>query len=118
MTDAKSRLSGLEESVVLLNASIAREEREVMAREMSAETLRHDIERAERHMRVVTDDTERLDLERRELEESRAKALSEAATAEETRRGTKERIEQTTAVLADLGVASADREELAPIEAA
>ena len=79
VTDAKSRLSGLEESVVLLNASIAREEREVMAREMSAETLRHDIERAERHMRVVTDDTERLELERRELGESRAKTLSEAA---------------------------------------
>jgi len=100
VTDAKSRLSGLEESVVLLNASIAREEREVMAREMSAETLRHDIERAERHMRVVTDDTERLDLERRELGESRAKTLSEAATAEEMRSATRERIEQTTAVLA------------------
>src|SRR5204862_6813569 len=36
VTDAKSRLSGLEESVVLLNASIAGEERKVMAREMSA----------------------------------------------------------------------------------
>src|SRR5438445_1497698 len=100
VADARSRLTGLEESVVLLNASIAREEREVMAREMTAETLQHDIERAHRHMRVVSDDTERLDLERRELEESRAKALSEAATAEETRRATRERIEQTTAVLA------------------
>jgi chromosome segregation protein len=100
VTDAKSRLSGLEESVVLLNASIAREEREVMAREMSAETLRHDIERAERHMRVVIDDTERLELERRELGESRAKTLTEAATAEEMRHATRERIEQTTVVLA------------------
>jgi chromosome segregation protein len=93
-------LSGLEESVVLLNASIAREEREVMAREMAAETLRHDIERAERHMRVVIDDTERLELERRELADSRAKTLNEAATAEEMRRATQERIEQTIAVLA------------------
>ncbi len=100
VNEAKSRLSELEESVVLLNASIAREEREAMAREMSAETLRHDIERAERHMRVVTDDTQRLSDERRELEETRTKTLNEAATAEEMRRASQERIEQTTAVLA------------------
>src|SRR5205085_5872667 len=98
--DARSHRTGLEESVMLLNASTARGAREVMAREMSAETLGHDIERAERHMRVVTDDTERLDLERRELEESRATTLNEAATAEEMRRATQERIEQKTAVLA------------------
>jgi chromosome segregation protein len=99
--DARSRLTGLEESVVLLNASIAREEREVMAREMTAETLRHDIERAERHMRVVTDDLERLQQERRELEESRAKTLAEAATAEAMRQETQERIERTGGRLAE-----------------
>jgi chromosome segregation protein len=99
--DARSRLTGLEESVVLLNASIAREEREVMAREMTAETLRHDIERAERHMRVVTDDLERLRQERRELEESRAKTLAEAATAEAMRHETQERIERTGGRLAE-----------------
>lgn len=99
--DARSRLNGLEESVVLLNASIAREEREVMAREMTAETLRQDIERAERHMRVVTDDAERLLLEQREVEESRTRTLAEAATAEETRRATQEKIEQAGSVLAN-----------------
>jgi len=100
VNDARSRLTGLEESVVLLNASIAREEREMMAREMNAETLRHDIERAERHTRIVTDDLDRLQQERRELEESRAKTLAEAETAEAMRRATQERIEQTIAVLA------------------
>src|SRR5580765_2478637 len=100
VSDARSRLNGLEESVVLLNASIAREEREVMAREMTAETLRHDIERAERHMKVVADDTARLHQEQSELEQSRAKTLAEAATAEEMRRATHEQIEQTTIVLA------------------
>src|SRR5205085_1899045 len=77
VSDARSRLSGLEESVVLLNASIAREEREVMAREMTAENLRHDIERAERHMRVVNDDTTRLRDEQAELQQSHAKTLAE-----------------------------------------
>lgn len=102
VTDARSRLSGLEESVVLLNASIAREEREVMAREMTAENLRHDIERAERHMRVVTDDTDRLRNEQQELDNSRAKTISDAATAEAQRTATLARIEQSATVLAGL----------------
>jgi chromosome segregation protein len=102
VTDARSRLTGLEESVVLLNASIAREEREVMAREMTAETLRQDVERAERHLRVVADDTQRLEQERRELEEGRTRTRSEAATADNFRRTTQERIEHTIGVLGGL----------------
>jgi len=100
--EARSRLTGLEESVVLLNASIAREEREAMARELNAGTLQQDIERAERHMRVVADDSTRLEQERRELDESRAKTLREAETAEAMRRATRERIDQTTNVLAGI----------------
>ncbi|HEX7720608.1 MAG TPA: chromosome segregation protein SMC [Pyrinomonadaceae bacterium] len=102
VADARSRLTGLEESVVLLNASIAREEREVMAREMTAETLQHDIERAHRHLRVVADDAERLEQERRELEEGRARTMAEADTADSLRRAAHERIEQTTNVLATI----------------
>jgi chromosome segregation protein len=102
VTDARSRLTGLEESVVLLNASIAREEREVMAREMTAETLRQDVERAERHLRVVADDTERLEQERQELEASRTKTRAEGEVADEMRRATQERIEDTIGVLGGL----------------
>ena len=100
--DARGRLTGLEEAVVLLNASIAREERDVMARELSAETLRHDIERAERHLRVVADDAARLQQELRELEESRAKTAAEAEAAKAARDETRERIEQTSALLAEI----------------
>jgi chromosome segregation protein len=100
--DARSRLTGLEESVVLLNASIAREDREAMARELNYGTLQQDIERAERHLRVVADDTGRLEHEQRELEESRAKTLREAETAETMRRATQERIERTTNVVAGI----------------
>src|SRR5258708_5701595 len=91
--DARSRLTELEESVVLLNASIAREDREAMARELNYGTLQQDIERAERHLRVVADDTNRLEQERRDLEDSRAKTLRESETAETMRRATQERIE-------------------------
>lgn len=100
--DARSRLTGLEESVVLLNASIAREDREAMARELNYGTLQQDIERAERHLRVVADDTARLEQERHELEASRTKTLLEAETAETMRRATRLRIEQSTNLLAEV----------------
>jgi chromosome segregation protein len=98
--DARAQLTGLEESVVLLNASIAREDREAMARELNYGTLQQDIERAERHLRVIADDTAQLEQERRDLEESRAKSLSEAEVAETMRRATQERIELSTGLLA------------------
>ena len=100
--DARARLTGLEESVVLLNASIAREEREAMAVELNATTLRQDVERAERHLRVVADDIARLAEERRELEERRAKTRAEAESAEAARRATSDRIDQAGAVLASV----------------
>ena len=87
---------------MLLNASIAREERELLALEMTAGTLQQDVERAERHMRVVADDSVRLQQERRELEEKLAETLSEAETADAKRRATQERIEQTVSVLAGI----------------
>ena len=49
-SDRTGRLSGA------LNEAIGREEREAMARELTAGTLHQEIERAERHMRVVADD--------------------------------------------------------------
>jgi chromosome segregation protein len=99
--DARTRLTELEEAVVLLNASIAREERDVMGRELSAETLRQDIERAERHMRVVADDAARLEQELRELGDNRAKTNAEAEAATVARNATQEQIEQSSALLAE-----------------
>ena len=94
--DARSRLNGLEESVVLLNASIARGEREAMARELNAGTLQQEVERTERHMRVVIDDATRLTQEQQELEERRVKTMADAEVAQAARHATVERIERTT----------------------
>jgi chromosome segregation protein len=71
-----------------------------MARELNYGTLQQDIERAERHLRVVADDTARLEQERHDLEASRTKTLLEAETAETMRRATQLRIEQSTNLLA------------------
>jgi len=98
--DARSQLTGLEESVVQLNGSIAREEREVMTLELNAGTLKQEVDRAARHIRVVADDIERLAQEQRELEERRTATLAEAEVAEAARLAARERIEQSTNVLA------------------
>ncbi len=100
--DARARLTGLEEAVVMLNASIAHEEREAMSRELNASTLKQDVERAERHLRVVADDIARLSEDRRELEKRRAETTAEAETAEAARRATRENIDQASAVLANV----------------
>ena len=82
---ARARLVELEDAFILLNDEIGRCEREQVAREVSASQLRQEIERAERHMRVVADDAARLADERREVEERRARQLSELETAQASR---------------------------------
>ena len=53
-----------------------------MTHELTAAGLAHEIERAERHMRVVAEDSARGEEERREVEQRRIMALSEAEAAE------------------------------------
>jgi chromosome segregation protein len=100
MSEARARLVELEDAVVLLNEAIGREERDAMARELNATQLTQEIERAERHLRVIADDTARLSQERLELEERRATALAEAETAEAARIAATETITQAASVLA------------------
>src|SRR4029450_7742471 len=54
--EARSRLMALEGSLVTLNEAIGREERQAMTRELFAEGLGQEIERADRHLRVIADD--------------------------------------------------------------
>jgi chromosome segregation protein len=84
-TRARTNLVGLEDAVLILNEAIGREEREAMARELTASGLQHEIERAERHMRVVADESARVEQERAEVERRRATAMMEAEAAESAR---------------------------------
>jgi chromosome segregation protein len=63
--------------------------------------LQQDVERAERHLRVVADDKTRLEQERRELEENRAKTLGDAESAEAARVAVSQRIAEITNRLAE-----------------
>jgi chromosome segregation protein len=100
MSEARARLVELEDTVVLLNEAIGREERDAMARRLNSTQLTQEIERAERHLRVIADDSARLAQERLELEDRRSTALAEAETAERARLAASELIAQAATVLA------------------
>ncbi|MDQ5844109.1 MAG: chromosome segregation protein SMC [Acidobacteriota bacterium] len=113
-TQARARLVGLEDAVVILNEALGREEREAMAREVTATGLAHEIERAERHMRVVTDDAARVEQERLEVETRRTAAITDAGEAEAARIAAAETVTLATSVLAEARrAAEAESEGLA-----
>jgi chromosome segregation protein len=100
--DARTRLVEVEDTVVLLNEAIGREEREAMAHEHTATSLEQELERTERHMRVVGQDSARVDEERLEVENRRAQALLEAEAAETAREAAADKVIRASALLTDL----------------
>ena len=114
VSEAKTRLVGLEDAVVILNEAIGREEREAMTRELTATGLAHEIERAERHMKVVGDDAARVEQERVEVERRRAAAISDAEEAEAARLAAAETVSSATLRLGEARrAAEAESEGLA-----
>ncbi|HLL74516.1 MAG TPA: chromosome segregation protein SMC [Pyrinomonadaceae bacterium] len=97
---ARARLVGLEEALLLLNEQIGREEREQVARELSAAQLAQEIERNARHVRVVADDAARLAEERGALEERLARQLADAEAAGAARLAAQQSVSEAAEVLA------------------
>jgi chromosome segregation protein len=85
LSAARARLVELEETLLLLNEQIGREEREQVARELSAAQLAQEVERAARHTRVVAEDAARLAEERREIGGRHATQRAELEAAEGSR---------------------------------
>jgi chromosome segregation protein len=117
--DARARLVELEDAVVTLNEAIGREERDAMQRELTVNGLDQEVERAERHMRVVGQDSARVDAERVEVEQRRAQALSEAEAAEAAREAAADQVIKASASLTELRkAAEVESESLAGQRAA
>ena len=117
--DARARLVELEDAVVLLNEAIGREERDAMQRELTVSGLDQEVERVERHMRVVGQDSARVDAERIEVEHRRAQALSEAEAAEAAREAAADQVIKASASLTELRrAAEIESESLAEQRAA
>jgi len=100
--EARARLVGLEDAVVTLNEAIGREEREAMQQQLTVSGLEQEVERAERHMRVVGQDSLRVEEERIEIEQRRANALAEAEAAEAAREAAADNVIRASALLTDL----------------
>ena len=100
VTAARGQLVALEDALMLLNEQIGRVEREQVARELHADQLVQEIERAARHVRVVTDDATRLASERAELEARHAKQTADAAAAEAARLAATQAVAAATETLA------------------
>jgi len=100
--DARTRMVELEDAVVLLNEAIGREERDALAREHTTTNLQQEVERAERHMRVVGQDSARVDEERLEVESRKAQALLESEAAEQAREAAADRVIKASSLLTDL----------------
>jgi chromosome segregation protein len=100
--DARTRLVELEDAVVTLNEAIGREERDAMQRELTVNGLAGEVERAERHMRVVGQDSARVDAERVEVEQRRVEALAEAEAAEAAREAAADEVIRASASLTEL----------------
>jgi chromosome segregation protein len=117
--DARARLVELEDAVVTLNEAIGREERDALQRELTVSGLDQEVERAERHMRVVGQDSARVDAEKIEVELRRAQALSEAEAAEAAREAAADQVIKASASLAESRkAAEVDSESLAEQRAA
>ncbi len=108
---AQARLVELEDSVVGLNEVIGREEREAMTRELTANGLAQEIERAERHLRVVAEDSARVDTERRDVEQRRAAALADAEAAEAARIAAGDTVVKASTTLAEARLAAEQESE-------
>ena len=117
--DARTRLVGLEDAVVTLNEAIGREERDAMQRELTVNGLDQELERTERHMRVVGQDSARVEAERIEVEQRRAQALAEAEAAEAAREAAADQVIRASASLTELRkAAEIESESLAEQRAA
>jgi chromosome segregation protein len=101
VAEARGCMVGLEDAVVLLNEAIGREEREAITRELTASGLTQEIERAERHLRVVADDSSRLEEERNTLAEKRLKTLADAEAAENARLAAMDAVNAASMTLAE-----------------
>ena len=100
--EARARLVELEDAVVILNEAIGREERDAMAREHTTTSLEQEVERTERHMRIVGQDSARVDEERLEVESRKTRALLEAVAAETAREAAADNVIKASARLSDL----------------
>jgi chromosome segregation protein len=81
----RSVLAETEEKILDLQSLIVKNERDLLGLEIREKTARQEIERAERHQKVVTDETAQIEKELAQLKQKRTEAVENARKAETAR---------------------------------
>ena len=112
---ARLALTQKEESLVDLQSLIVKVERDLLGQEIQTKTLAQEIERAERHTRVVGEELEQIESEITEIKRRRTEARNNAEKAEKARRAAAETSEIAARKMAEargfLDAANADLNE-------
>ncbi len=89
-------LAQKEDEIVDLQAFIVKVERELLSQEIHSKSLGQEIERAERHKKVVADETSQINTEISQIEKRRVESRQNAKTAEQARLLSGEKIDRVT----------------------
>ncbi|MDM7923569.1 MAG: hypothetical protein QUS14_14820, partial [Pyrinomonadaceae bacterium] len=96
----RQRLAEIEEKTVDLQSVIIKVERHLLSLEMQEKTARQEIERAERHRKVVVDEAQQIAAEIDEVRNRIKEAFQNRETAEERRAAAREGLDEIAAKLA------------------
>jgi chromosome segregation protein len=97
--NARADLTKQENFITDFQSEILLAERQLMSLSSNFDAAKQDRERAERHQKVVADEISRLEAEKNDTENKRAKAEREAKTAETERVAASEKLGKISAVL-------------------
>jgi chromosome segregation protein len=100
VVEDRQKLSQIEERTVDLQSVIIKVERHLLSLEMQEKTARQEIERAERHRKVVVDESEQIAAEIAEVESRIEEAKASRVSAEEMRTTARTALEEIAARLA------------------
>ncbi len=98
---ARQELSSKEESIVDLQSFIVQVERKVLSQEIQSKSFQQEIERVQRHKKVVLDDTLQIEGEIGDIKLKRIDASENAKEAEKSRRLSAEKLEKVNEKLVE-----------------
>ena len=98
--DVRGELVVKEDKLVDLQAFIVKVERELLSQEIQAKSLIQEIERAERHKKVVADEISQIEVEIKHIKKRREESGKNAQTAEKARVLSIEKIERISGEMA------------------
>lgn len=98
-SETQQILTEKEDKLLDLQAFIIKVERELLSQEIQAKSLIQEIERAERHKKVVIDEISQIDMEIGQIKKRREESQKNARTAEKARGLSSEKIERVSGEL-------------------